>query len=156
MSRLFYCYTFIVYSFAYILLSTGSVNAENLRGCPVSFPDLADELTKNLPDYLNRTYTRVGINRHALVASLPETSILPISSIDRDLSSPNQIFVSILSGKIGQPKNQTQPYWLFISRTNNGWHLAMAFTRIGNSAIIDVSDGAIADATNTWLRDRCH
>jgi hypothetical protein len=133
-----------------------SAKAENSHICPDSFQDLATLLSQDLPDYLNRTYTRLGIQEKATFANFPEINPLPLASGNKNLPAPNQLFISILTGRIGQPKTQTQPYWLFISKTNKGWRLAMAFTKIGTSPPTDISDGAIADATSTWLRDRCN
>jgi hypothetical protein len=135
-----------------------SVKAENTLTCPDSFQDLATSLSQDLPNYLNRTYTRLGIQEKATFANFPEINPLPLaaSNGDKTLPVPHQLFISILTGRIGQPKTQTQPYWLLISKTNKGWRLAMAFTKIGTSPPTDISDGAIADATRTWLRDRCN
>ncbi len=152
-----------------VILGGTIANAETSRKCPATFPELAEALTKDLPDYLNRTYSRLGIKQQVTVASFPNINPLPISTINKtsdsanfspNLPAPRQLFVSILSRKIGQTKTQTQSYWLFISEikseTRKTWRLAIAFTRIGNSPLQDVSDGAIATATNTWLRDRCN
>ena len=134
-----------------------SAKAENTRICPDSFQDLAASLSQDLPDYLNRTYTRLGIQEKATFASFPDINPLPLAAgnSDKNLPVPHQLFISILTGRIGQPKTQAQPYWLFIAKTKNGWRFAMAFTKIGASPPTNISDGAIANATSTWLRDRC-
>jgi len=148
----------------------GTANAES-RKCPALFPDLANDLTQDLPDYLNRTYTRLGIKRQAIAVSFPDINPLPFSSLRnfvggindvKKISAPEQIFISVLTKNTNLSKNtvlskpQTQPYWLFIAKTNRGWRLAMTFTRVNSSSIIDVSEGAIAQATNIWLSDRCN
>jgi len=129
--------------------------------CPVDFTTLAEALALDLPNYLNRTYTRLGIKRIVTVASTPELQPLPIKTSDRpnqNLSqnpNPQQVFITVLAREIGKVQSDQQAYWLFIANTKNGWRLAMAFTRIGNAPPQDVSDGAISIATTTWLRDRC-
>ncbi len=138
------------------IFCTNFAKAEASRPCPDSFQDLADIFTQDLPDYLNRTYIRLGIDRHVLVAGIPETNSFPISSVNSSLTSPSQIFVSILSGKIGKPKDDSQPYWIFISKTSSGWRFVMAFTKIGSSVPVDVSDGAIANAAIILLKDICN
>ncbi len=126
-------------------------SAETTR-CSESFIDLTNALTQDLPNYLNRTYTTLKIKRYALLASLPDTNPLPIKiSENSDFLPPNQLFVSIRER--GVPP---QSYWLFFAKTTSGWRLTMAFTRINQAPVTDVSDGAIAKATNTWLRDRCN
>lgn len=147
--------------YVYFLIGSGllwgiSAKAENSHICPDSFQNLAILLSQDLPNYLNRTYTRLGIQEKATLASFPEVNPLLLATENKNLPAPNQLFISILTGRIGQPKTQTQPYWLLIAKTNKGWRLAMAFTKIGTSPPQDISDGAIADATTTWLRDRCN
>lgn len=144
----------------------GAMGSTDSRKCPDTLPELADKLTQDLPNYLNRTYSRLGIKQQVTVAGFPDLNPLPIATVNKisigSLPPPRQIFVSILSRKIGETKTQTQSYWLFISeiksknQNQKNWRLAIAFTRIGNSPPQDVSDGAIATATNTWLRDRCN
>jgi hypothetical protein len=129
-------------------------------GCPSDFNSLAHALALDLPDYLNRTYTRLGIKRLVTVASDPELQPLPVKKSDRTISNPDpsdpqQLFISVLNREIGKTQGEKQAYWLFIANTKKGWRLAMAFTRIGNAPSQDVSDGIIAISTKTWLRDRC-
>lgn len=129
-------------------------------GCPSDFNSLANALALDLPNYLNRTYTRLGIKRLITVASDPELQPLPVKKSDRaisntDPSDPQQLFISVLTREIGKAQGEKQAYWLFIANTKKGWRLAMAFTRIGNAPSQDVSDGVIAISTKTWLRDRC-
>jgi hypothetical protein len=147
--------------FGYCLIGSGllwglSANAENSYICPDSFQNLANSITQDLPDYINRSYTKLGTEEKAVFASFPNINPLPLTSGNVNLAAPHQFFFSMLTGRIGQPKTLVQPYWLFISKTTNGWRLSMAFTRIGLSPPIDVSDGFIADATRTWLMDRCN
>ena len=147
--------------FVYCLLGSGllwgaSANAENSYICPESLQDLANSITQDLPDYVNRSYTRLDSERKALFTSFPNINPLPLASGNASLENPEQFFFSILTRKVGEPKTLVQPYWLLISKTNNGWRLSMAFTRLGLSPPRDVSDGFIADAMRTWLRDRCN
>lgn len=149
--------------YVYFLICSGllwaiSAKAESRNICPDSLQDLASSLSQDLPDYLNRTYTRLGIQEKASFANFPEINPLLLSTDngDKNLTVPDQIFISIITGRIGQPKTLIQPYWLFMAKTNKGWRLAMAFTKIGTLPPKDVSDGAIANATSTWLRDRCN
>lgn len=142
------------------------------KSCPQFLPALSLELVEALPDYLNRTYTRLAVNRHVAVVSNPETLPLAIATvnktinktidktidriINKNLNSPEQLFITVKSGQIGQPKLQMDSYWLFLTKTRKqSWRLVMAFSKTGNAPPQDVSSGAIADAVRTWLGDRC-
>lgn len=130
--------------------------AAKSKSCPQSLGALSNELTQELPDYLNRTYTRLGINRHATIASYPDNEPLAIAQVNKNLKSPDQIFISVKSGEIGQPKGQIDAYWLVVVKTQTqAWRLVMAFSRSGNAPPQDVSNGAIANAVSIWLGDRC-
>ncbi len=124
--------------------------------CPADIQSLTSQLLPDLPSYMNRTYTRLGFpKRQVITASSPEFEPLPVTAELPTQAHPQQVFVSLLEKRIGtQPTSQTA-YWLFFSQTKKGWRLAMAFARVGNAPPYDVSDGAIANAVNTWLRERC-
>lgn len=127
----------------------------NQRTCPADFPSLSATLAKDLPDYLNRTYVRLRIKREIMTFSQPELEPLPIAADqDRD-RLPQQVFLSMLERETGKTTTSQRAYWLFLVPTTKGWRLAMAFMRIGQAPPVDVSDAAIATATNTWLRDYC-
>lgn len=124
--------------------------------CPPDIKTLTHQLLAYLPSYMNRTYTRLGFpQRQVITASAPEFEPLPVTAELPDQEHPQQVFVSLLEKRTGsQPLTQTA-YWLFFSLTQRGWRLSMAFARVGNAPPYDVSDGAIANAVRTWLRDRC-
>jgi len=124
--------------------------------CPPDIQSLTSQLLPALPSYMNRTYTRIGFpKRQAIAASSPEFEPLPVLTELPSQAHPQQVFVSVLEKRIGsQPTSQTA-YWLFFSQTKRGWRLGMAFARRGNAPPYDVSDGVIAIAVNTWLRDHC-
>jgi len=127
----------------------------NKRICPADFPSLSQSLAKDLPDYLNRTYIRLRIKREVMTISRPELEPLPIAP-DQILDRlPQQIFLSMLERQTGKVETSQRAYWLFVVPTSNGWRLSMAFMRIGQAPPVDVSDAAIAEATNKWLRDYC-
>ncbi|MFM7603274.1 MAG: hypothetical protein ACKO7R_19075 [Pseudanabaena sp.] len=127
----------------------------NNRTCPADFPSLSKALAKDLPDYLNRVYSRLRIKREVMTISQPELEPLPLApDQDRD-RLPQQIFLSILERQTGKTETSQRAYWLFLVPTSNGWRLAIAFMRVGQAPPVDVSDAAIADAANKWLRDYC-
>jgi hypothetical protein len=140
----------------------------NKRICPAQFSDVSTEIAKDLQGYLTRTYTRLGFKSQVVAVGSPEIEPLPIAERDRAIASnqntnqpaapevdPKQMFISLLERPSGKLENTRKAYWLFLTNTRRGWRLAMVFTRIGNAPPQDVSDGAIADAVRTWLRDHC-
>jgi len=135
-----------------------SVKAEtyiNNRTCPADFPSLSKALAKDLPDYLNRVYSRLRIKREVMTISQPELEPLPLAPDQARDRLPQQVFLSILERQTGKTTTSQRAYWLFLVPTSNGWRLAIAFMRNGQAPPVDVSDAAIADATNKWLRDYC-
>ncbi len=135
-----------------------SVKAEtyiNKRTCPTDFPSLSAALAKDLPDYLNRAYSRLRIKREVMTISQPELEPLPLAPDQSRDRIPQQVFLSMLERQTGKTETSQRAYWLFVVPTSNGWRLAIAFMRIGQAPPVDVSDAAIADATNKWLRDYC-
>ena len=127
----------------------------NQRACPADFPSLSKALAKDLPDYLNRSYSRLKIKREIMAISQPELEPLPLAPDQSSDLLTQQIFLSVLERQTGKVETSQRSYWLFLVPTSNGWRLAMAFMRIGQAPPVDVSDAAIADATNKWLRDYC-
>jgi hypothetical protein len=127
----------------------------NRRTCPADFPSLSQALAKDLPDYLNRSYSRLKIKREIMAISQPELEPLPLAPDQSSDRLTQQIFLSVLERQTGKTETAQRAYWLFLVPTNNGWRLAMAFMRIGQAPPVDVSDAAIAEATNKWLRDYC-
>ena len=124
--------------------------------CPTQFSQLSQDLATDLREYLNRTYSRNRIKRQAIAVSFPE--LQPLAIADQNSASHNQVkqlFLTVRSHSPGSLINSDTAYWLFLVETKYGWRLAMAFQRVGNATPEDVSNGAIADAVKTWLRDNC-
>jgi hypothetical protein len=142
-------------AFVYIPNSVKAETYINNRTCPADFPSLSKSLAKDLPDYLNRVYSRLRIKREVMTISQPELEPLPLAPDQAHDRLPQQIFLSILERQTGRVETSQRAYWLFVVPTSHGWRLAMAFMRIGQAPPVDVSDAAISDATNKWLRDYC-
>lgn len=123
--------------------------------CPRSIQDLANKLTQDLPDYLNRTYSRHRLNRQAILAGVAELEPLPINRLS-DIPDPvEQIFITVRSSIPGQIRTSDTAYWLVVVETKYGWRLVMAWQRVGRSMPQDISDGALSHAVATWLQDQC-
>lgn len=134
---------------------TNAENYINKRVCPADFPSLSKSLAKDLPDYLNRVYSRLKIKREVMTISQPELEPLPLAPDQSRDRLPEQIFLSVLERQTGKVETSQRAYWLFVVPTSKGWRLDMAFMRIGQAPPVDVSDAAIANAANKWLRDYC-
>lgn len=142
-------------AFTYIPTPVKAETYINNRTCPADFPSLSKALAKDLPDYLNRVYSRLRIKREVMTISQPELEPLPLAPDQARDRLPQQVFLSILERQTGKTTTSQRAYWLFLVPTSNGWRLAIAFMRNGQAPPVDVSDAAIADATNKWLRDYC-
>jgi hypothetical protein len=149
--------------FAFAITATLLIFAEDLkatpyinqRQCPIDFPSLSQALTKDLPDYLNRSYQRLRLRREVMAINQPELEPLAIAPDQSRDRLPQQVFLSVLERETGKTIQSQRAYWLFLVPTSRGWRLAMAFMRTGQAPPVDVSEAAIAEATNKWLRDYC-
>lgn len=132
---------------------------------------LVRQLLRDLPSYANRANTLLGIpNQYVVVASQPEFQPLPLApgqraaqvqqAVDRD--DPYQIFFTTLGRSYQDGKLfQLQEYhWLFLTRSSSGWRLALLYSMIGPYRTDgpplpprDSSEGSLAYAIRTWLRD---
>ncbi len=135
---------------------------------------LTNQLVKDLPNYTNRVNQKsrrlnrsVDIYSYVLVAGKPEFAPLSLGPGEYTPTTPNteqpqQVFITTLerqytTGKLVQLQ---QYHWLFLTRTTSGWRLAFMFSSTGTypkkqppTPPRESSNGAIAQAVNTWLRD---
>jgi hypothetical protein len=123
--------------------------------CPDRFPQLAAQLTAQLPEYASRQYSRLRISREIVSVGMPELEPLPLADRRPIPQDPRQLFVAIAERPTGGTQVTQQFYWLFLTRTSRGWRLAMTFMRVGTAPPVDVSDGAIAQSVQRWLKTYC-
>lgn len=139
--------------------------------CPSELEVLTTELLADLPNYANRAHIRLGIpNNYVIAASRPDFKPLPLGPGQRAAASGNltgrkatdQIFFTTLERNYqGSKSVQLQLYhWLFLARTESTWRLALMYSMIGPypggyppSPPQDSSEGSLAQAIRTWLRD---
>lgn len=150
--------------------------------CPTDLETLVAQMLTALPGYANRAMRRarprtVDITTYVLVAGRPEFEPLPLSpgrstsapssleqieGVPHRSQDPHQVFITTLERQyVGQQVIQLQHYhWLFLTQTEEGWRLAMMFSRLGPYPASqpatppqDSSNGVIAQAIHTWLRD---
>ncbi len=139
--------------------------------CPQELGTLTTQLLLDLPSYANRANTTLTIpNNYVIVASQPEFKPLrlgPGQRADRvetpaDTHDPYQVFFTTLVRSY-QSKGSVllqQYHWLFLTRADSGWRLSMLYSIIGpyqtEGAPLpprDSSEGSLAQAIRTWLRD---
>jgi hypothetical protein len=139
--------------------------------CPAELNTLVPALLRDLPAYMNRQYARVvtrqvGSMSYAIAASQPDFTPLPAES--SEYASPvdpnlHQVFFTVLERQYGERgMAEFQNYhWLFLSKTPEGWEIALMFSRFGrypndNEPLTrprDSSQSLTAQAIRTWLRD---
>lgn len=140
--------------------------------CPTELEPLVTRLLRDLPGYANRAIVRSRGNKpitslgSVITAGRPEFEPLPLApSSARDRPSDptlRQVFLTTLEREsIGGKFSELQQFhWLFLTRTETGWQMALLFTRTGSyplgqppSPLRDSSQGVIGQAIQVWLRD---
>jgi hypothetical protein len=144
--------------------------------CPADLETLIALLLRDLPSYANRVIQQSrNINRkisgltHVIIAGRPEFTPLPLnpseySSFTPEVepAPPQQVFFTTLERQYvaGKAAETQHFHWLFLSKTPDGWRLAMMFSQFGSSEKGSVptppqesSNGIIGQAVTTWLRD---
>lgn len=137
---------------------------------------LTAQLLKDLPSYANRSNQRArrlsrittDLYTYVLLAGKPEFAPLTLGPGEYNpAESPNseqlkQVFITTLERQYtaGKAVELQQFHWLFFTQTSSGWQLAMMFSRTGTypntqppTPPQETSDGDIAQAIQTWLRD---
>ena len=149
--------------------------------CPSQVEPLIALMLRDLPGYANRAISRStrglnlgGLGSSVLLAGRPEFEPLPLSS-DLPSSPPDpnlhQVFITTLERQtigaggnsketVGKTVRLQEFHWLFLAQAQNGWILALMFTRTGTYPTTqpptpprESSQGAIGQAIRTWLRD---
>lgn len=145
------------------------------RTCPAEVEPLTALMLRDLPSYANRVIVR-SRTRYAAISALnsiitagrPEFVPLPLApGISSTIPSPQnssvrQVFITTLERQntAGKAIDLQQFHWLFLTKTESGWRLALMFTRTGTVSAgqpitppRESSQGTIGQAVQTWLRD---
>ena len=143
------------------------ISQNSKSSCPVTIEPLTEELLKDLPSYANRAIQRSRSVSSAyeptnvVTAGSPEFEPLPLAPNQPIPDDPRQVFITTLERThgTGQVVEIQHFHWLFLTRNQSGWWLALMFSSIGAgenqppSPPRESSQGAIAQAIRTWLRD---
>ncbi|AFZ30940.1 hypothetical protein Glo7428_2433 [Gloeocapsa sp. PCC 7428] len=137
---------------------------------------LTTQLLPALPSYANRISQRtrrrdaiVDIYTYVIIAGRPEFAPLTLGPGEytpdveaTNAQQPQQVFITTLERQYidGKPVELQQFHWLFFTRAEGTWRLAIMFSRTGSypsqrpvTPPRDSSNGIIAQAIRTWLRD---
>lgn len=134
--------------------------------CPTEVEPLVKAMVQDLPGYANRIAVRSRITRSprnsVILAGRPEFEPLPLNS-DRPIDPTlKQTFITTLEREIvaGKAIDLQEFHWLFLTRTPQGWQLALMFSRIGTTTPpqqitppIENREGVMGQAVQLWLRD---
>jgi hypothetical protein len=154
-----------------LLFTTPSWAAE--ATCPTEFEPLIEQMLPELPGYANRVIQRSRLPgdrdllTYVLLAGRPEFEPLPLGTAQSDLgeqgdSDVRQVFVTTLERTyVTDGVREQQGYhWLFLTPSDRGWQLILAFSSIGSypagksiTPPEDSTNGIIAQAVRLWLRD---
>ncbi|MBD2231962.1 hypothetical protein [Phormidium tenue] len=153
--------------------------------CPSDPQVLATQLLADLPSYANRVSSRnLDLSTNPiqpvttiLVASAPDFTPLELSQMspagaasDREPDAGlQQVFFTTLERQYwqGQPTSLQHHHWLFLTPTQDGWHMALLFSSLGTypssgplgsgsrppTPPQESSDGIVGQAVRLWLRD---
>ncbi|HBE19909.1 MAG TPA: hypothetical protein DEG17_07145 [Cyanobacteria bacterium UBA11149] len=144
--------------------------------CPSDIEILTSLLLRDLPSYGNRIMQRARrLDRsldqfsYIIIAGRPEFEPLPLNpgqsnftpSI-KDPNPPQQLFFTTLERQYsgGKAIESQNFHWLFLTHTENGWHLVMMFTQLGATSPgfpptppRESSNSIIGQGVTIWLRD---
>jgi len=165
------------------------INPQNIALQPSVCPDnveiLVDQMLPDLPGYANRVLRRSPISNqsdvkiYVITAGNPEFEPLPLGpgrsstrdsngdpntlpSLNGELDDPQQVFITTLERQYRGTQVIEIPryHWLFLTKTAEGWRLALIFSRIGSNRSNEPltppeesSQSFIASAIRLWLRD---
>jgi hypothetical protein len=152
------------------------VQNSSRASCPADVQTLVNLLLRDLPSYANRISQRarrrsrsVDLYSYMLLAGRPEFLPLTLGPGEYTPAAPvagsedlQQVFITTLERQyVGNKPVELQHYhWLFFTKTQSGWRLAMMFSQIGGypaqrppSPPRDSSQGVVAQAIQLWLRD---
>jgi hypothetical protein len=140
--------------------------------CPSILPALIDRMLPDLPSYINRVRIGAGITKsYILLAAKPELEPLSPSWLTTlpapaQASEVKQVFFTTLMRRYdgGRITNLQEYHWVFLAQQPQDWQLVMMYSTLGVYPATaeqpplpprDSSDGSVAQAIKTWLRD-CH
>jgi hypothetical protein len=140
------------------------------QACPTTLATLIDRMLPDLPSYINRVRISAGISKsYILLAAKPEFEPLALSTLsalpaETPANGVQQVFFTTLMRRYdgGQINNLQEYHWVFLAQQSKKWQFVMMYSTIGAYpasaeqpplAPRNSSDGSVAQAIKTWLRD---
>ncbi|MEM7554825.1 MAG: hypothetical protein AAF378_12125 [Cyanobacteria bacterium P01_A01_bin.84] len=136
---------------------------------------LVNQMLLDLPAYTNRQTQRARrlkrkneVYSYILLAGNPDFKPLALNNEEyvqtqkKSTGEVEQVFFTTLERHYLKDKavELQQFHWVFLTKSKSGWRMVMMFSQIGSYPKDEVptpprnsSNGAIAQATKTWLRD---
>ncbi len=160
-----------------LVSSHAALTTENTRfSCPAELETLIALLLRDLPSYANRVTQRarrrsrsVEVYSYVILAGRPEFEPLTLGPGEYNQAPPDynsenlrQVFITTLERQYvdNKPVLLQQYHWLFLTKTDSGWRLAIMFSQTGlysndrpPTAPRESSQGVIGQAIQIWLRD---
>jgi hypothetical protein len=145
-----------------LMLSAIPAQAKPIRyQCPTEVEPLVHLMLRDITGYANRVLSRSRSQSSIIMTGRPEFEPLPVNEKpDPDLS---QAFITSLEREwiSGKPIQIQQYHWLFLSKSDRGWQLALMFSRTGpypahqqpSTPPRESSQGVMGQAIRLWLRD---
>jgi hypothetical protein len=138
--------------------------------CPSTLPALIDRMLPDLPSYINRVRIGAGITKsYILLAAKPELEPLAPSWLTTlpapaQASKVKQVFFTTLMRRYDGVRitNLQEYHWVFLAQQSQDWQFIMMYSTLGTYPATadqpplpprDSSDGSVAQAIKTWLRD---
>lgn len=144
--------------------------------CPTEVEPLVRLMVRDIASYGNRIISRqqnrllrklpkesiLPPRSSILLAGRPEFEPLPIGGSEKPDPNLRQAFITTLEREIisDKPIDLQQYHWLFLTRGQRGWQLALMFTRTGSYPASqpptpprESSQGVLGQAIRLWLRD---
>lgn len=167
---------FLVSLVSLVFSHPGFSNQNSRFSCPADVETLITFLLRDLPSYANRVTQRarrrsrsVEVYSYVILAGRPEFEPLTLGPGEYTQTAPEsnseelqQVFFTTLERHYvgNKPVLLQQYHWLFLTKTNSGWRLAMIFSQTGlysnerpPTAPRESSQGVIGQAIQIWLRD---
>jgi hypothetical protein len=139
------------------------------QACPPTLATLMERMLPDLPSYINRVRISAGISKsYILLAAKPEFEPLALSPLsvpsETQANGVQQVFFTTLMRRYdgGKINNLQEYHWVFLTQQSKNWQFVMMYSTIGvypasaqqpPLAPRNSSDGSVAQAIKTWLRD---
>jgi hypothetical protein len=147
-----------------LVLAAMPAQAKPIRyQCPTEVEPLVHLMLRDITGYGNRVLSRARSKSSIVMTGRPEFEPLPVNAGETPDPDLRQAFITTLEREwiAGKPIQIQQYHWLFLSKSDRSWQLALMFSRTGpypakqqpSTPPRDSSQGVMGQAIRLWLRD---